>query len=130
MLDINKFLQKVNSNQTEVLQKVALDLFTQIVLKSPVRTGRFRNNWYPAIGTISGEMNISAMDPAGSASLSRIQSVVSQFGPNKVIYMSNNLPYANKLEYGYSRQAPVGMVRVSIASFQAYLDTAAAGVSK
>jgi hypothetical protein len=130
MLDIKRFTDKVDLNVKEVLQKLSLDMFTRIVMMSPVRTGRFRNNWYTGIGTPSGEVNWSSMSPEGAASLGRIRMGSEMFGPGKVIYLSNNLPYANRLEYGYSMQAPAGMVRVSIASFQAFVDSAAAGVRK
>ena len=33
-----------------------------------------------------------------------------------VVYLTNNLPYAQRLEYeGWSKQAPAGMVRVNMA---------------
>jgi hypothetical protein len=34
------------------------------------------------------------------------------------IYLTNNLPYIKKLEYGSSQQAPRGMARVTIADFE------------
>jgi hypothetical protein len=130
MLDIQKFMQKADANQREVLQKIAFDMFTRIVMMSPVDTGRFRANWYPQIGSISVTSNWGAMDPTGTVSLARVKSASEQFGPGKAIYMSNNLPYANRLEYGWSRQAPAGMVRLNVANFQVFVDAAAAGVSK
>jgi len=36
-----------------------------------------------------------------------------------VIYLTNNLPYAQRLEEGYSQQAPAGMVALTIQEFQA-----------
>jgi hypothetical protein len=36
-----------------------------------------------------------------------------------VVYMTNSLPYAEKIEYeGYSRQAPQGMLRANVAKWQ------------
>jgi hypothetical protein len=34
-----------------------------------------------------------------------------------VIYLTNALPYARRLEYGWSKQAPSGMVRISAMRF-------------
>ena len=45
-----------------------------------------------------------------------------------VEYITNNLPYAERLEYGYSQQAPAGMVRVTAARFRELLARAARGV--
>jgi hypothetical protein len=36
----------------------------------------------------------------------------------------NNLPYAVPLEYGHSKQAPGGMVRITLARFQQIVDEA------
>ena len=35
-----------------------------------------------------------------------------------VIYLTNNLPYAVPLEEGYSKQAPAGMVALTVQDFQ------------
>jgi hypothetical protein len=40
-----------------------------------------------------------------------------QFG----YYITNNLPYAERLEYGWSGQAPSGMIRLSLAEFEQVL---------
>jgi hypothetical protein len=34
------------------------------------------------------------------------------------------MPYALRLEYGWSKQAPAGMVRVTVAEFQAVVNAA------
>ena len=38
------------------------------------------------------------------------------------IYIQNNLPYANRLENGWSNQAPAGMVALTIAEVEAQMD--------
>lgn len=40
----------------------------------------------------------------------------------------NNVEYINMLEYGHSQQAPAGMVRVTIAEFQAFVAAAVASL--
>lgn len=42
--------------------------------------------------------------------------------------LTNNLPYAERLEYGWSNQAPQGMVRVNVARFNTLLEEEAAKV--
>jgi hypothetical protein len=40
-----------------------------------------------------------------------------------VVYLTNNVPYIQKLEYdAHSRQAPNGMVRISVALFEGVLN--------
>ncbi|NBT33816.1 MAG: hypothetical protein EBT13_18445 [Rhodobacteraceae bacterium] len=39
-----------------------------------------------------------------------------------IIYIQNNLPYANRLENGWSGQAPQGMVALTVAEVSAAFD--------
>ncbi|NTX09022.1 hypothetical protein, partial [Myxococcus sp. CA040A] len=40
------------------------------------------------------------------------------------VYVTNNLPYARRLEFGHSAQAPRGMVRVTVARLREILEGA------
>ena len=88
--------------------------------------GRFRANWQVGMGTIpSGE--IDDVDPSGAGSIAKMQSAVSSYriGEVEKIYFVNNLPYGPRLEYeGHSRQAPIGMVRVSCIQFEEAMNKA------
>ena len=72
--------------------------------------GRARNNWF--IGTIPGQETTKSTAFKGAQ-------YVQKSLPKQIIgtslYLYNNLPYINKLEFGgHSQQAPKGMVRVSL----------------
>jgi hypothetical protein len=43
----------------------------------------------------------------------------------KVHYITNNLPYAWRLEHGHSKQAPAGMVGLTVVEFAGIVDKAA-----
>lgn len=45
------------------------------------------------------------------------------------VWIVNNLPYAGKLECGYSQQAPGGMVRVTLANLPDALEQYTRGLS-
>lgn len=75
--------------------------------------GRFRGNWQvtfdrPAVGAID------RVDKAGTATLAAGREVLAHYdsGEYGSIWFTNNVPYAQRLEYGWSRQAPAGIVRV------------------
>ena len=52
--------------------------------------------------------------------------VVAALKGGGVTFMANNLPYAHRLEFeGWSRQAPEGMVRRTVARFNQIADEAA-----
>lgn len=77
--------------------------------------GRARGNWQCTIGApFTGE------DASGS--VIKAQSVIPRRA-GKVVYLTNNVPYIQQLEYdAHSRQAPNGMVRVSVALFEGVLN--------
>lgn len=87
--------------------------------------GRFRANWQvtfnaPAVG------EIDAVDPQGNSTINKGSAVLQTFRSDYgSIWLMNNVPYAQKLEYGHSSQAPAGVVRVTIAEFQMMVDAAA-----
>ena len=130
LLDIQKFMRKADANQTLVLRKIITEMYTRIVMRSPVDTGRFRANWFPSIGAMNPTVNWGAVDPTGINAMQRIAVVVGQFNVGDNIHLTNNLPYARRLEYGYSAQAPMGMVRITTAEFQSVIDQVVAELPK
>lgn len=120
-LDVSKFVDKTKARLDLVVRKIALELFTRVVLKSPVDTGRFRANWQLAIGDIPDDV-LELDDKAGTATVSRGVAASQGVRAGDVVYLVNNLPYGPRLEYGWSQQAPAGMVRISIAEIQTWLD--------
>jgi hypothetical protein len=112
-LDITRIIKKAKGNTDIVMRKITLELFTRVILKSPVDTGRFRNNWVMATGTYSNETT-EATDKSGSRAIGVVASKVSTMKfDGKLIYLTNSLPYAIELERGSSKQAPQGMVRLT-----------------
>lgn len=92
-----------------------------LVNETPVDTGRLRNNWLfgkSAIptGTLPG------IDPDGRAALARIVAGASTLKAGGECWIVNNLPYAGRIEYGYSQKNPHGMVRVTLANMPAAID--------
>jgi len=103
------------------VRKIALDTMENVIRMSPVDTGRFRGNWQAAVGTIPSG-TIEALDPSGNTVIAKVSGVTEGMNPGDVIYMSNNLPYAQRLEDGYSQQAPSGMVKLTVQRFQPIAD--------
>ena len=112
-----KTLDKMN----RAARKITLDAFSEVILMSPVDTGRFRGNWQTAIGSAPSG-TIEATDPSGNTVIAKVSGVVAGVTPGDVIYMANNLPYAQRLESGWSGQAPAGMVRLTVQRWQPIVD--------
>lgn len=106
----------------QVVRKATFDLFRAVVSKSPVDTGRFRANW-----NVSAEApNYTFGDSLDEARAGAEASKALTLGAGGVVFLSNGLPYANRLEFGYSQQAPAGMIRTSVVEFNRFVDRALA----
>jgi hypothetical protein len=112
-LDVSKFIDKTSKTADAEVRKICLDLLTGIVLKTPVDTGRARANWFTSINSPTAKVTVST-DPSGSSAISNGLSAISKATGN-VLWITNNLPYIYRLEFeGWSKQAPAGMVRVTV----------------
>jgi len=87
---------------------------TEIIRKTPVDTGRARGNWFATIGNTSTDTSEVRTD--GEAIGDAITTSMKASG--NIFYLTNNLPYIRRLEYGYSKQAINGMVRLTIAEIE------------
>ena len=104
--DLEKFAQQVKVDYAAVVKRTAFDLFTRIVQKTPVDTGRARASWNIAIGapdpTVAPEGPQPLMNQASAEA--KAAGALAALGENGVmtqpIWISNNLPYITVLEYG------------------------------
>lgn len=124
----NAFVERAKGNQDLVVRKVALDLMTSLVMKSPVDTGRFRGNWQVQYSLTPRTLEL--VDRTGAATLASAQMDLSAFSIGRMLYLVNHLPYAVPLEYGHSKQAPAGMVRITVTEFDQFLTRAVGEVKK
>jgi len=117
-------LENLSKFPEKVVRGTLLDMTSKIIKRSPVDTGRFRGNWQASFG--SPKQNItSTSDRTGARATAQAGAVINSMEMGQTFYLANNLPYATRLEFGYSEQAPQGMVRVTVAEFQEAVNKAA-----
>lgn len=127
--DIAAWRRKAEARMELAIRKIALDSFSEVVLMSPVDTGRFRGNWQVRIGSVP--MGTVVMnDPTGTLVISQITATALKLENNQTIYLINNLPYARRLEYGWSKQAPGGMVRLTVQRWKTIVEKVAQEIAK
>lgn len=125
------FAKKANMSIDKTVRGTAIKLFSAVIKSSPVYSGRFRANW-TANGPTPASGVSSMTDVTGDAAIATMAQFVAK-APFDQFTLTNNLPYAHKLEYGgygdgpnttggYSKQAPAGMVRVNVARFDQILE--------
>lgn len=116
-LDVSKFVEKAKKNPEKVMRQVSIKLFSAIIKASPVDTGRFRMNWM-ASGSAPSSGTTDATDKSGNIAIGNATSFVLKATDWREFTLTNNLPYAQRLEYGWSQQAPAGVVRTNVSRFQ------------
>jgi hypothetical protein len=127
--DVAKFSTEARAKIDKAFRKIALDVFSEVILMSPVDTGRFRGNWQVSIGSIpAGTVEID--DKAGTATIGKVQAETLGLAAGQTIYLINNLPYAIPLEYGSSKQAPGGMVRLAAQRWKPIVEAVGRELSK
>jgi hypothetical protein len=140
-LQLKAFAEKAQGNARTVVRKVSQDTLASVVMKTPVGNpslwkhpapkgyvgGRLRANWNVSL-SVPDESTSEARDKAGASTVARGAAKIDGY-TGEDIYVVNSLPYAIPIEYGHSiKQAPAGMVRVTVTEFQNFVDRAAASV--
>ena len=97
----------------DALESVALDFLRLVVLASPRDKGTFQANWVVGINDI--DSNIYPKRSNANNAINRGGAVIKKltYSPNMTINVSNNLPYARRLNNGYSKQAPKFFVEIA-----------------
>ena len=99
-----------------------------LVANTPILTGQAKANWQAVIGQPGGGfigLNGPTSDPKDLAHklpqtvdfgsyAQQAQAVIKSYQIGDVLYIYNNLPYIERLNEGYSGQAPAGFVESSI----------------
>lgn len=125
-IDLAKYAEKAADDVKEVRNTFAFMLFGSCVRKTPVDTGRARGNWQISVGQPAQEIDrLDSKKKGSEPAFSKVEKTkMDKADGDEDIYISNNLPYIGKLEYGYSKQAPQGMVGVTVANAESYYQRA------
>ncbi len=119
--DIKKFAEKTETTLDQVVIDYVTGVSLRIIEETPKGRpelwqgeappgyvgGRAQANWIPSIGTPDQTEVNSTDENRGSSQVLAIQSQI----PGNIYYLTNNVPYIERLEYGWSTQAPNGMMR-------------------
>jgi len=126
-VDVKKWADKTNTGIDVAIRGVAMSLFRDVILDTPVDEGRLRSNWFCTKNSASTRIiaeNESGIYPSDGQILFSVERVINSGKLASSYYLTNNAPYANKIEFeGHSRvKAPNGMVRKNVIRFNQILD--------
>lgn len=132
---INAWIQKTKDDADKIVRYALMTVDGRLVQRSPVGDasywknppppgytgGRFRGAWQASqwAPNDSGGMDRTAtkdggnIDKDGSATIAAHAGIISNAKAGDVYYLYNSLPYAQRIEEGWSRQAPLGLVMIT-----------------
>jgi hypothetical protein len=146
---INAWIEKTKGDADKIVRYALMTLDSRLVQRSPVGDasywkhpppkgytgGAFRGAWQMAeYAPTEGGFNRThggidgVIDKDGSATLAAHASIVAAAKAGKVYYLYNPMPYAKRIEEGWSRQAPIGLVAVTVVEWNNIVENAVNGV--
>lgn len=142
-IPMDKLAEKTNQKIEDVVRKSTIEIFSRVIMRTPVDTGRARGNWIASYNRFE-QSTSDFRDKSGKGSVAVMKGQVMSFPIGGTVWLTNSLPYAVVLEYGlypnppkigskkrgeteprvhtvggYSMQAPQGMVRKTVLEFEA-----------
>lgn len=118
---LEAFRRATLENAGDIKAGAAIAFSTAVIEDTPVDTGRAKGNWQLTIGDPAE----GVVDDTAQEALRKV-SFRSNYGSIfDVNYLTNNLPYIERLEFGYSEEkAPDGMVRKNVIRFDRLVQAA------
>ncbi|MBM0140203.1 HK97 gp10 family phage protein [Pseudomonas cannabina] len=115
------FATQVEEDLTKLNKDIVVKLVEVICEKSPIDTGRFINNHKISVGTPNydiyiryGSTGFEEYSERGNETARSLAVAVAKIKPYSLVYIQNNLHYAEDLETGTSKQAPRGVYGPSL----------------
>jgi hypothetical protein len=120
---MEKLANNVDKEASATASRVAIGILTHLVHVTPVDTSKALSNWQVSLNEpVSDALppyyegkGGSTKNSSAQATLSKAKITLAKKKPGESIYLSNVLPYIQRLNDGHSQQAPVGFVELSVA---------------
>ena len=99
-----RFSFEVEKKAEDQVKKIVMDTVQSLVVSSPVDTGAYRASHVVSIGSADYGVRGPETDAVQDAAIQAIK-----FKLGNLVYIQNNKAYAERLEDGWSDQAPLGI---------------------
>lgn len=127
MADLSDLIAGYHRDLVKVMRTSSVTLTEDVVIDTPLKDGTANSSWNPNRGEpVPG--NDQRTDGARYPQRAKVEAVANSLQPGDVFSVANGAGHIRKLEYGYSAQAPNGMLRRNLARWQSFVDGAVRGV--
>ena len=108
------FGAEVLRDADQFTKKITGEMLATVVVATPIDTSAARQNWRVGVGAINPTADTKDTDGSGQGAINRgIATIQSGGGIGKIIYLSNSLKYIERLNNGWSMQAPKNFMQIS-----------------
>jgi hypothetical protein len=107
-MNTQKLINTMDNDIAKSVQSFSAKVLSSLVKKTPVDHGCAENNW----NLSHGKIDFSTVDCKRNPALN--VDVLKTITGKKDVYITNSLPYIKALENGHSKQAPKGMVALTV----------------
>lgn len=92
-------------------------LFVTILARTPVDTGQFKANWNISFGSPDTSFTLKMVNFEARNAQQLAKLAIMNMDKFPQVWLTNGLPYAQKLEHRYMTGKSGGMVRLSVIDF-------------
>ena len=95
-------------------KKVAGEMLQRVVVETPIDTSAARQNWRVGVDSVNTLVDENETDGSGQGAIRKGLAIIQAGGGlGKVVYISNSLRYIERLNNGWSMQAPANFMQLS-----------------
>lgn len=121
-VQVDRWIAKAKARTDIAVRAVSLEALTRVTTRTPVDTGFARAQW--SVSRNAPKAGSGGVDPSGAATIAAGAATIESVRAGDRVYITNNAPYINRLEWGHSQQAPNGMVRLTVRELQQMVNAA------
>lgn len=132
-------LDAITTQLTQRLLQLQFEMTLQaysklILMDSPgivapvVDTGRYRASWAIGVNTVNATVHPPVPKGADAATIPAPTPLIPTLALGDVVYLTNSLPYANRIERGWSPKAPDGVAGLVAAELRIAFPRLAANI--
>ena len=110
----NKFSLNVLKDADTLTKRITGEMLQGVVVATPIDTSAARQNWRVGVGSINTKVDENETDGSGQGAIrAGIATIQSGGGLGKIVYISNAIQYAVRLNNGWSMQAPKNFMQIT-----------------
>jgi hypothetical protein len=111
---LKKTERETHQRLNKALQNTAIEGINRLVDRTPVDTGAAKFHWFMRL-VPDEKFDPTRVDPSGEQPKKGAKRTAKLFRIGQIVYLVNSAPYFKYLEHGSSKQAPQGVVAITLA---------------